>query len=169
MHARGMTPLSFYKEEYAAVEDGYVTTLRPAGSCNDRRSEGYEPISRPTMDYKAALLRVVLTLLAGVAVAGATGLLNRVLAWERPWLALWAALGVWGLILIWRHNRILIWFVRIYQARAREETRKRCLFYPSCSAYMILAIEKYGALRGVPKGIGRLLRCHAPNGGVDYP
>jgi putative component of membrane protein insertase Oxa1/YidC/SpoIIIJ protein YidD len=34
---------------------------------------------------------------------------------------------------------------------------------------MILAIEKYGVVKGVIKGIRRILRCNYPNGGIDYP
>lgn len=44
-----------------------------------------------------------------------------------------------------------------------------CLFIPSCSNYMILAIEKYGLIKGITKGVKRILRCVPPNGGVDYP
>ncbi len=35
-----------------------------------------------------------------------------------------------------------------------------CVFYPSCSDYTILAILKYGAFRGVCKGVLRIFRCH---------
>ena len=48
-------------------------------------------------------------------------------------------------------------------------SRLKCVFEPSCSEYMILAVNKYGLVRGVIKGIRRLLRCHPPNGGKDYP
>ena len=44
----------------------------------------------------------------------------------------------------------------------------KCRFYPSCSLYMIEAIERYGLLRGVYMGVKRLLRCHPWNpGGYD--
>ena len=62
-----------------------------------------------------------------------------------------------------------IWCIKVYQRYAADDVRKRCLFTPSCSEYMILSIEKYGAVRGIIKGIKRLRRCHAPNGGEDYP
>ena len=43
-----------------------------------------------------------------------------------------------------------------------------CRFEPTCSIYMMQAIEKYGALRGVWLGIRRLSRCHVFNpGGWD--
>lgn len=43
-----------------------------------------------------------------------------------------------------------------------------CRFEPTCSVYMMQAIEKYGPLRGVWLGIRRLSRCHVFNpGGWD--
>ena len=59
--------------------------------------------------------------------------------------------------------------VLLYQKHAPEKMRQSCLFTPSCSEYMLLAIEKYGVIVGTHKGLRRLGRCHHPNGGVDYP
>ncbi|MBQ3055526.1 MAG: membrane protein insertion efficiency factor YidD [Oscillospiraceae bacterium] len=59
--------------------------------------------------------------------------------------------------------------VLLYQKHAPERIRRSCLFVPSCSEYMLLAVGKYGVLIGVYKGLHRLLRCHHPNGGEDYP
>jgi uncharacterized protein len=43
-----------------------------------------------------------------------------------------------------------------------------CRFTPSCSLYMLQAIEKYGLLRGGLMGTRRLLRCHPfSEGGFD--
>ncbi len=43
-----------------------------------------------------------------------------------------------------------------------------CKFYPSCSDYMMQAIEKYGCFKGIYLGIKRLLRCHPfAKGGYD--
>jgi uncharacterized protein len=45
-----------------------------------------------------------------------------------------------------------------------------CRFDPSCSQYMIGALRKYGLLKGLFKGIGRVLRCHPWHpGGEDPP
>jgi putative membrane protein insertion efficiency factor len=45
-----------------------------------------------------------------------------------------------------------------------------CRFEPSCSRYMIGALQKYGLLKGLAKGISRFLRCHPWNpGGYDPP
>jgi len=35
-----------------------------------------------------------------------------------------------------------------------------CRFQPTCSEYMLEAVERYGVLRGVRLGTLRLLRCH---------
>ena len=63
----------------------------------------------------------------------------------------------------------VIGMVLMYKAYAPMKVRNRCLFEPTCSTYMIMAIQKYGLLIGVIKGIKRIRRCHLPNGGVDYP
>ena len=43
-----------------------------------------------------------------------------------------------------------------------------CRFEPTCSIYMMQAIEKHGTLRGVWLGMRRLSRCHPFNpGGWD--
>jgi putative membrane protein insertion efficiency factor len=43
-----------------------------------------------------------------------------------------------------------------------------CRFDPTCSIYMMQAIEKHGTLRGVWLGMRRLARCHPFNpGGWD--
>jgi putative membrane protein insertion efficiency factor len=43
-----------------------------------------------------------------------------------------------------------------------------CRFFPSCSQYMLDAIQTYGIVRGLIWGTKRLLRCHPfCAGGVD--
>jgi putative component of membrane protein insertase Oxa1/YidC/SpoIIIJ protein YidD len=34
---------------------------------------------------------------------------------------------------------------------------------------MLLAIEKYGLIKGIIKGLKRIWKCKYPNGGLDYP
>lgn len=38
--------------------------------------------------------------------------------------------------------------------------RNTCAMHPTCSEYMELSIEKYGAVKGVGKGLRRITRCH---------
>ncbi len=66
-------------------------------------------------------------------------------------------------------KKTAVWLILMYQKFAPERIRASCVFTPTCSEYMMLAIQKYGLIKGVFKGIGRLLRCHAPNGGTDNP
>ena len=42
-----------------------------------------------------------------------------------------------------------------------------CHFYPTCSNYMIEAINEYGTIKGVYLGIKRILRCH-PGASFGY-
>lgn len=59
--------------------------------------------------------------------------------------------------------------ILMYKAFAPKKMRDRCRFEPTCSTYMIMAINKYGLIKGVSKGIKRICRCKPPNGGIDYP
>lgn len=43
-----------------------------------------------------------------------------------------------------------------------------CRFVPSCSAYALEAVERYGIIRGLGLAVWRLLRCHPYHpGGLD--
>ena len=42
-----------------------------------------------------------------------------------------------------------------------------CRFTPTCSQYMIDAINKYGIFKGIKLGIIRILKCH-PKGKFGY-
>ena len=70
---------------------------------------------------------------------------------------------------ILRLKSIVIWCVKFYQRFAPISVRCMCRFEPSCSEYMILAIEKFGAVKGIRKGINRITRCSKKDGGFDYP
>jgi len=44
-----------------------------------------------------------------------------------------------------------------------------CRYYPSCSEYMMTAIERFGVFKGIGLGIKRLGRCHPGcEGGIDH-
>ena len=73
------------------------------------------------------------------------------------------------LILIIRMKSLILFFLDLYQLLAPKKIRMRCRFEPSCSDYMKLAINKYGLIKGMKKGLDRLKRCKEPNGGYDYP
>ncbi len=65
---------------------------------------------------------------------------------------------------------LLILAIRAYQVTLSPLIGPVCRFEPSCSRYMIGALRKYGVLKGVWKGTGRVLRCHPWHpGGYDPP
>lgn len=67
-------------------------------------------------------------------------------------------------------SRILIGLVHLYRCTIGGMLPNVCKFEPSCSEYMILAIQKYGPACGVLKGLWRLLRCNPwSRGGEDPP
>lgn len=84
-------------------------------------------------------------------------------------VAIWSCIAGIALGLLIFLKRILICLVRIYQRYAPASVRNKCRFEPSCSEYMILSLQKYGLWSGLKKGINRLKRCNADNGGFDYP
>ena len=63
--------------------------------------------------------------------------------------------------------RLLIWFARGWQLGPSQILPPSCRYQPSCSAYAITAIERYGAARGGWLALKRICRCH-PWGGQDY-
>lgn len=65
-------------------------------------------------------------------------------------------------------KKFFILLIRFYQMFISPLLGKNCRFYPTCSAYSIEAIEKYGAINGLFLTIKRILRCHPfSKGGYD--
>lgn len=64
----------------------------------------------------------------------------------------------------------LIGAIRLYQRYAPERVRRKCMFKPTCSEYAILAIEKYGVIRGLHKAYIRLFKkCRGWIYRIDEP
>ncbi|HAC90871.1 MAG TPA: membrane protein insertion efficiency factor YidD [Planctomycetaceae bacterium] len=67
-------------------------------------------------------------------------------------------------------GKFLIGLERLYQRGLSPLLGNNCRFHPTCSQYMIQAVEKHGAIRGALKGIWRIFRCHPfSRGGYDPP
>jgi putative membrane protein insertion efficiency factor len=65
-------------------------------------------------------------------------------------------------------KKLLILLVRGYQLLLSPFLGNNCRFYPSCSSYMIEAIEVHGVFKGLWLGTRRILRCHPySDGGID--
>ena len=61
---------------------------------------------------------------------------------------------------------IIIYLIRIYQI-IPFIGHKMCRYSPTCSEYMIEAIETYGIFKGIKLGLKRIKRCR-PYGGAGY-
>ena len=65
-------------------------------------------------------------------------------------------------------RELLIALLRIYKQWISPLLPAACRFEPTCSEYMMQAIERHGVVRGAGLGVLRLLKCnpfHA--GGFD--
>lgn len=64
-------------------------------------------------------------------------------------------------------KKLFILPIRFYQMAISPLLGPTCRYDPSCSHYMVQAIEEWGPLKGVWLGLKRILRCH-PWGGHGY-
>ena len=64
-------------------------------------------------------------------------------------------------------SKLLICLVRLYQVTLSPLLGKNCRYIPTCSQYMIGAIQIHGPVRGTWLGIRRILRCN-PFGGWGF-
>ncbi len=131
----------------------------------DPRSSSYRRVlHRPKLRWGAiaAFFALWIALLAALALAlsavhaGAGRIVPALLLATLVYIAVFA-------------KSILITAVRLYQRFAPDALRNKCRFEPSCSEYMILAVQKYGLLKGARKGVDRLKRCNVEHGGYDLP
>lgn len=63
--------------------------------------------------------------------------------------------------------KLTIILIKIYQASISPLFKPCCRFTPTCSEYMIESVKKKGPVKGVVKGLWRVLRCN-PLGGEGY-
>lgn len=61
-----------------------------------------------------------------------------------------------------------MWAIRGYQRWISPILPPACRFYPTCSHYMLEAVERYGVIGGTWLGVKRIGRCHPWHpGGYD--
>ncbi|MEA3061594.1 MAG: uncharacterized protein QOJ94_1375 [Sphingomonadales bacterium] len=65
--------------------------------------------------------------------------------------------------------RLLILIAKCWQKGPSLVLPPSCRFQPSCSAYAITALRRYGALRGSWLAARRLARCHPWGGSGPDP
>ena len=64
-------------------------------------------------------------------------------------------------------KKLAIALIRGYQLMISPFLPRSCRFQPTCSSYAIIAVRKYGTIRGLYLALRRILRCH-PFGGSGY-
>ena len=57
-------------------------------------------------------------------------------------------------------SQLLIFFVLLWRVSLGRLLMGHCRFQPTCSQYMIDAIQKHGPWRGAWRGLRRIGRCH---------
>ena len=55
-------------------------------------------------------------------------------------------------------KHFLIYLIRGYQVLPLS-SHHMCRFQPTCSEYMITALDRFGTIKGLKLGIKRILRC----------
>lgn len=66
-------------------------------------------------------------------------------------------------------KKIVLKLIFFYQKYISPGLPRRCRYYPTCSQYMVDAIQVHGVIKGGTMGIARILRCHPfIKGGIDY-
>jgi uncharacterized protein len=65
-------------------------------------------------------------------------------------------------------KRLLLALLAAYQRRISPALPRRCRYEPTCSAYAVESVKRYGAARGALLAAWRLLRCNPfSHGGFD--
>lgn len=61
---------------------------------------------------------------------------------------------------------MVLWILKVYKKYL--SFGNNCRFYPTCSVYTYLAVEKYGVTKGLYLGLRRVVKCGFwHKGGID--
>ena len=64
-------------------------------------------------------------------------------------------------------KKIIVYLIKFYQITLSPLLGPNCRFQPTCSQYMIEAINHHGVLKGLSLGFKRISKCH-PFGAKGY-
>ena len=56
-------------------------------------------------------------------------------------------------------KKLFLWLIRFYQREISPLRPPCCRFIPTCSAYALEAVEKYGVWKGGFLALRRILKC----------
>lgn len=63
---------------------------------------------------------------------------------------------------------VIVFLLGFYKRWVSPVLPTACRFHPTCSQYMLEAVDKHGSARGVWLGLLRLAKCHPlHHGGMD--
>ena len=65
-------------------------------------------------------------------------------------------------------KKLFIFLIKFYRKYLSPMKTTKCPYYPTCSAYGLEAVEKYGAIKGGSLALWRIIRCNPfSHGGYD--
>lgn len=65
-------------------------------------------------------------------------------------------------------SKIIVFFIKIYKHLISPLLPATCRFTPTCSAYSLEALNRYGFIKGLYLAIKRIFKCHPFHpGGYD--
>ncbi|MCL2630443.1 MAG: membrane protein insertion efficiency factor YidD [Firmicutes bacterium] len=126
-----------------------------------------EPLKRELVMPRITVFGVLLFVLPVLALVAGLTLVNIYIS--KPWLMILLNIGLPVAYILTTTKYNLIFSVKLYQKFAPKKIRQYCAMTPSCSEYMILAIKKFGTVKGTIKGLKRLKKCGRTEQTTDYP
>jgi putative membrane protein insertion efficiency factor len=65
----------------------------------------------------------------------------------------------------------LVAVIEAYRRLVPDRVKRQCIYSPTCSAFGLAAVKRYGAVRGAVETVRRIRRCNSAmyQGGVDPP
>lgn len=122
-------------------------------------------IKRPNVSWIHGLTRLLLLIAGGFAVST---IIVSVWPSANSYRLILADVCAISLAILTARQNVLL-AIRLYQCYAPEHIRRRCAMTPTCSEYAVLAIRRYGVLRGSLMTYRRLRHRCDGTPVIDYP
>lgn len=159
-----MKEIEFYTDDIKGIKEIAKELFIDADRQNPASIYYERHLERPKIKWICIILQIIIPILTSILILDI--LLKIGMSFAFSIIFLCFILFFYILICL---KKIFICMVHIYQRYAPNSIRMKCRFEPSCSQYMILALEKQGAVKGLLTGFNRIRRCKIGNGGYDFP